>query len=545
MEQVVAFGPPPLPPKTRRSPPDTTTVLASQPDVFAHQETSIASTASSPGSHVVKIRINPEAGSLPTTCGISASLRSFALDEPSSPCIRINLHSENEMIQNVGIADSSSPAYFYYSPFNCGAIMSSGQVSPSDTLDSGTCSDLDSTPPPLPTKKNKSISTSGCASGVSVTVIGAQHKRASSLTSSGADADSDDNESNISCDSLNSGDLPSEDKPQLQELDECKASAFLPQGLLQDIRERSVKLSRHDPADDETHQDNEVTQHIITEEEEDVEDVEGADDAFLVQPLKVIVEECTYEERRRQQVPNNRLKYESDKFINFHLNEMIHDKAPEPKKESTEHEDESFAGYKDLLQCDGSSTIRSAKGTIRGVKNRVRAGIATFLSINDQTKTYKEKDAGKVVVYTTTMGIVRETYQSCMKVKQILRTQLVRFEERDVFMSADYQAEIRDRMRCGDILVPQVFVDGQHIGDAETVEKLNETGELRRILKPYKTMDACTTCKVCGGYNLLPCQVCNGSKKSVHRNHFTAEFVALKCMNCDEVGLVKCTSCAL
>lgn len=62
------------------------------------------------------------------------------------------------------------------------------------------------------------------------------------------------------------------------------------------------------------------------------------------------------------------------------------------------------------------------------------------------------------------MGIVRETYQSCMKVKQILRTQLVRFEERDVFMSADYQAEIRDRMRCGDILVPQVFVDGQHIG---------------------------------------------------------------------------------
>lgn len=79
-------------------------------------------------------------------------------------------------------------------------------------------------------------------------------------------------------------------------------------------------------------------------------------------------------------------------------------------------------------------------------------------------QTYKEKDAGKVVVYTTTMGILRETYQACMKVKQILRTLLVKYEERDVFMSSEYQAEIRDRMRCDYILVPQVFVDGQHVG---------------------------------------------------------------------------------
>lgn len=77
---------------------------------------------------------------------------------------------------------------------------------------------------------------------------------------------------------------------------------------------------------------------------------------------------------------------------------------------------------------------------------------------------YKEKDAGKVVVYTTTMGIVRETYHTCQKVKQILRTLLVKYEERDVFMSSEYQAEIRDRMRCDQILVPQVFVDGQHVG---------------------------------------------------------------------------------
>ena len=42
---------------------------------------------------------------------------------------------------------------------------------------------------------------------------------------------------------------------------------------------------------------------------------------------------------------------------------------------------------------------------------------------------------------------------------------------------------------------------------------------------------------------MLPCPVCNGSKKSMHRNDFTAQFVALRCTHCDECGLVKCDYC--
>uniref|UniRef100_A0A182KH66 Glutaredoxin domain-containing protein n=2 Tax=Cellia TaxID=44534 RepID=A0A182KH66_9DIPT len=141
------------------------------------------------------------------------------------------------------------------------------------------------------------------------------------------------------------------------------------------------------------------------------------------------------------------------------------------------------------------------------------------------------------------MGIVRETYTKCMNVKQILRTLLVKFEEKDIFMSNEYQQEIKERMQADTINIPQVFVDGQHIGDAECIERLNESGELRKMLKPYKCLESPYMCKVCGGYRLLPCPSCGGSKKSIHRNHFTAEFVALKCMNCDEVGLVKCHNC--
>lgn len=69
-----------------------------------------------------------------------------------------------------------------------------------------------------------------------------------------------------------------------------------------------------------------------------------------------------------------------------------------------------------------------------------------------------------MVLYTTSMGIVRQTYAKCANVKQILRTLLVKFEERDVFMSIDYQQEVRDRMQSEDMLIPQLYVDGHHVG---------------------------------------------------------------------------------
>lgn len=62
------------------------------------------------------------------------------------------------------------------------------------------------------------------------------------------------------------------------------------------------------------------------------------------------------------------------------------------------------------------------------------------------------------------MGVVRETYQDCVLVKKILRNLMVKYEERDVFMSRETQTEIRERMGSDVIIVPQVFVEGQHIG---------------------------------------------------------------------------------
>ncbi|SPP86857.1 glutaredoxin domain-containing cysteine-rich protein CG12206 [Drosophila guanche] len=400
-------------------------------------------------------------------------------------------------------------------------LVSSGQYSPSDTLDSGTGSDLESVKSPCSEiinvpklelhLKTTRVRVNESPQSVSAVSVGT-HQRAYSLTDS--EECDESSSSSLSCDSLHSG--------------EALPSGLLPTSLLRDIRGRE------------------------RERERELEPSPSADSLAIPTATKI---------------DGRPLQYESDQFYTFHVNELDNfrsfgretsadttstlSSASSQEYESNafpeDGEDAGFAGYRDVRgssQSSSSSTIRSAKGTVRGVKNRVRNGVATFLQLQQPSvKNFMEKDVGKVVLYTTSMGIIRDTYAKCANVKQILRTLLIKFEERDVFMSVEYQQEMRERMHNRTIRVPQLFVEGQHVGDADTVERLNECGELRQLLRPYKSIATAYTCQTCGGYRLLPCPSCSGSKKSVHRNHFTAEFVALKCMNCDEVGLVKCPNC--
>ncbi|XP_043473825.1 uncharacterized protein LOC122505971 [Leptopilina heterotoma] len=611
--------------------------------------------------HVVKIRINPKDENSKVISSVRLNLDKIQSEiinnydeclakqntgvvlvcaashraETENGCVRINIinsktnvnndgqqYNKNEMIQHnsqkEGFTNSSinnNPKCFYYGSFQSSLsnmVMSSGQCSPSDTLDSGTCSDLDGTLPPLPKKSSCTILLSENAN---VELNNHHHHRTGSLTSSGADADSDneeeeeeeddENQSNISCDSLNSRQLLN---AQVNGIANTEEKGFEAHATNFDAENNSnnVKVGQVDSKIDSNIKVPSTKLNIVllNDDDDDVnhqkdKDVSKGSCNYLsnlnlvgnflptlatqisraprvVNPLSTeniqqqqqqswspIVRECTYEERNKIQDKENsdenyysnhhnnsistmKYVYDDDRFYKFHLHEQCFDdnksrlesSIVSGEGENDDKENECFAGCK----ISDKEAIRSAKGTVRGVKNRVRAGIATFLQ-KPSTKNYKVKDEGKVVVYSTTMGIVRETYYACMKVKQILKTHLVRYEERDMFMSTECQTELRDRMESTTIEVPQLFIDGEYIGNADTVERLNETGELRLMLKPYKSADACSTCKICGGYRLLPCPTCNGSKKSVHRNDFTTEFVALKCMNCDEAGLVRCQHC--
>ena len=95
-----------------------------------------------------------------------------------------------------------------------------------------------------------------------------------------------------------------------------------------------------------------------------------------------------------------------------------------------------------------------------------------------------------------------------------------RYDERDVFMSREHFHELSDRLSGPDYLVlPKVFLHGQLLGvsgfmhfckpsdvfltkicfkkkyydqfyvqDAAMIEHLNESGELRKLLKPFQVL---------------------------------------------------------
>lgn len=83
---------------------------------------------------------------------------------------------------------------------------------------------------------------------------------------------------------------------------------------------------------------------------------------------------------------------------------------------------------------------------------------------SDFIQVYVEKEKGKVVLYTTSLGIVRETSTNCMKMKQILWTNMVKYDEADLFRDTELQTELKDRIDSEVITLPQLFVDGQYIG---------------------------------------------------------------------------------
>ena len=78
---------------------------------------------------------------------------------------------------------------------------------------------------------------------------------------------------------------------------------------------------------------------------------------------------------------------------------------------------------------------------------------------------YREQEKGKIVVYTTSMTVVRETYDRCKVARNILQNHMVRYEERDLYMSLDHQKELRERLDTDQqVLLPQIFIDGLHLG---------------------------------------------------------------------------------
>ncbi|MEX0692966.1 MAG: glutaredoxin 3 [Rhodospirillales bacterium] len=81
----------------------------------------------------------------------------------------------------------------------------------------------------------------------------------------------------------------------------------------------------------------------------------------------------------------------------------------------------------------------------------------------------------KIEIYTTPFC------PYCSRAKNLLNSKGVEFIEHDVMMSASLRKKMTE-MAGGASSVPQIFVDGKHIGDSNGIHSMEANGTLDRVL---------------------------------------------------------------
>ncbi|MZR29022.1 glutaredoxin 3 [Sneathiella litorea] len=69
----------------------------------------------------------------------------------------------------------------------------------------------------------------------------------------------------------------------------------------------------------------------------------------------------------------------------------------------------------------------------------------------------------------------------CSRAKKLLKSKGVNYKEIDVTVAGDLRQEMT-RRADGAHTVPQIFIDGDHIGDSDYIHMLDANGKLDQIL---------------------------------------------------------------
>ncbi|KAH7536655.1 uncharacterized protein At5g39865 [Ziziphus jujuba] len=145
----------------------------------------------------------------------------------------------------------------------------------------------------------------------------------------------------------------------------------------------------------------------------------------------------------------------------------------------------------------------------------------------------------RIVVYLTSLRGIRRTYEDCYSVRMIFRGFRVWIDERDISMDSAYKKELQGVLGEKNVSLPQVFIKGKHVGGAEVVKQLFETGELAKILEGFPTRQPGSVCETCGDVRFTPCGNCSGSRKVFDED----EGLLKRCLECNENGLIRCPDC--
>ncbi|KAI9091665.1 hypothetical protein K1719_028108 [Acacia pycnantha] len=137
----------------------------------------------------------------------------------------------------------------------------------------------------------------------------------------------------------------------------------------------------------------------------------------------------------------------------------------------------------------------------------------------------------RVVVYFTSLRVVRSTFEDCKAVRSILRGIRVEMDERDLSMDSRFVRELQGIMLKTEMKLPSVFISGRYIGGADEVMLLHESGELKKLMEGMPAADS-DLCDVCEGHRFVLCDVCDGSHKM-----YTLKGGFKTCTACNENGL--------
>ncbi|KAM0953185.1 putative glutaredoxin, Thioredoxin-like superfamily [Dioscorea sansibarensis] len=205
------------------------------------------------------------------------------------------------------------------------------------------------------------------------------------------------------------------------------------------------------------------------------------------------------------------------------------------------HPSFSFKDVQTLIHGeDTDATAPGSPAISRGaaVFHRVRAASSALRTWRSICSPAPDPGPNRIVLYFTSLRVVRKTFEDCRAVRSILRGFRIAVDERDLSMDSSFLHELSSLLgQRQPPPLPRVFIAGRYIGGADEIRQLHEAGELRRLVEGAPPAGA--TCDRCGGASFVLCWACSGShKRYLEKGGFRS------CAACNENGLVRCPDCS-
>jgi len=193
-----------------------------------------------------------------------------------------------------------------------------------------------------------------------------------------------------------------------------------------------------------------------------------------------------------------------------------------------------------------SRSMESSSGTSSSSSNNSPLSCSCSLISNNLCCLPGAED--RIVLYFTSLRGIRKTYEDCCSVRMILKGFRVGVDERDISMDSSYRKELQNALGDKVVTLPHVFIRGKHVGNAEEIRLLHESGELENLLKGFPIKDSGFVCERCGDARFVPCSKCNGSRRVFEEEkgklrRYNDSSSEKRCIDCNENGLIRCPTC--